>query len=154
MMSFLADVRHSVQTLRKPSVLSAVAILSLALGIGATHCHLNAASDTDMHMALVEGVGDAEKASVVIEYTPRFLKAHPNCGNRAKESRLGRSWAAWSDSSTPGRYRTHDGRGRPTSGRWFRQLTDSLCGITLLWVRRLMDGRDVHQRIEADLNEA
>ena len=43
-----------------------------------TNCHLNAASDTDTHMALVEGVGDAEKASVVIEYTPRFLKAHPN----------------------------------------------------------------------------
>jgi hypothetical protein len=32
-----------------------------------TNCHLNAASDTDTHMALVEGVGDAEKASVVIE---------------------------------------------------------------------------------------
>jgi hypothetical protein len=43
-----------------------------------TNCHLNAPSDTDTHMALVEGVGDAEKSSVVIEFTPRFLKAHPN----------------------------------------------------------------------------
>lgn len=43
-----------------------------------TNCHLNAPSDTDTHMALVESVGDAEKSSVVIEFTPRFLKAHPN----------------------------------------------------------------------------
>jgi hypothetical protein len=43
-----------------------------------TNCHLTARSDTDTHMALVEGVGDAEKTSVVIEFTPRFLKAHPN----------------------------------------------------------------------------
>jgi hypothetical protein len=43
-----------------------------------TNCHLNAPSDTDTHMALVEGVGEAEKSSVVIEFTPRFLKAHPN----------------------------------------------------------------------------
>jgi Bacterial SH3 domain len=43
-----------------------------------TNCHLNAPSDTDTHMALVEGIGDAEKTSVVIEFTPRFLTAHPN----------------------------------------------------------------------------
>jgi hypothetical protein len=43
-----------------------------------TNCHLSAASDTDTHMALVEGVGDAEKTSVVIEFTPRFLRLHPN----------------------------------------------------------------------------
>lgn len=43
-----------------------------------TNCHLSAASDTDTHMALVDGVGEAEKTSVVIEFTPRFLKAHPN----------------------------------------------------------------------------
>jgi Bacterial SH3 domain len=43
-----------------------------------TNCHFSAPSDTDTHMALVTGVGDAEKSSVVIEFTPRFLKAHPN----------------------------------------------------------------------------
>jgi uncharacterized protein YgiM (DUF1202 family) len=43
-----------------------------------TNCHLSAASDTDTHMALVEDVGDAEKSSVVIEFTPRFLKLHSN----------------------------------------------------------------------------
>ena len=43
-----------------------------------TNCHFNAPADTDTHMALVEDVGDAEKTSVVIEFTPRFLKAHPN----------------------------------------------------------------------------
>jgi hypothetical protein len=43
-----------------------------------TNCHFNASSDTDTHMALVDGVGGAEKTSVVVEFTPRFLKAHPN----------------------------------------------------------------------------
>jgi hypothetical protein len=43
-----------------------------------TNCHLSAAADTDTHMALVDGVGEAEKTSVVIEFTPRFLKAHPH----------------------------------------------------------------------------
>jgi hypothetical protein len=28
-------------------------------------------------MALVEDIGGAEKSSIVIEFTPRFLKAHP-----------------------------------------------------------------------------
>jgi hypothetical protein len=43
-----------------------------------TNCHFSAPSDTDTHMALVESVGAAENTSVVIEFTPRFLKAHPN----------------------------------------------------------------------------
>ena len=43
-----------------------------------TNCHFTAASETDTHMALVQGEGDAEKTSVVIEFTPRFLKGHPN----------------------------------------------------------------------------
>ena len=43
-----------------------------------TNCHLSVPSDTDTHMALVDDVGEAEKTSVVIEFTPRFLKAHPN----------------------------------------------------------------------------
>ncbi len=43
-----------------------------------TNCHFSSPSDTDTHMALVEGVGDAEKTSIVVEFTPRFLKAHPN----------------------------------------------------------------------------
>jgi hypothetical protein len=43
-----------------------------------TNCHFHAATDTDTHLALVGSAGDAEKNSVVIEFTPRFLKAHPN----------------------------------------------------------------------------
>ena len=43
-----------------------------------TNCHFTAASETDTHMALVQDEGDAEKTSVVIEFTPRFLKGHPN----------------------------------------------------------------------------
>ncbi len=50
-----------------------------------TNCHFTAASETDTHMALVEGEGDAEKTSIVIEFTPRFLKGHPNW-NRQKLS--------------------------------------------------------------------
>jgi len=42
-----------------------------------TNCHFNKSSETDTHMALVKAAGDAEKTSVVIEFTPRFLKAHP-----------------------------------------------------------------------------
>jgi hypothetical protein len=48
-----------------------------------TNCHFNAKADTDTHMALVEDTGDAEKTSVVIEFTPRFLKAHPNWNKTA-----------------------------------------------------------------------
>jgi hypothetical protein len=43
-----------------------------------TNCKFNKAGDVDTHMALVEKSGDAESQSVVIEWTPRFLKAHPN----------------------------------------------------------------------------
>lgn len=32
----------------------------------------------DTHIALVEKPGDAEATPIVIEWTPRFLKAHPN----------------------------------------------------------------------------
>jgi len=41
-----------------------------------TNCGFTLASETDTHMALVGEAGDAEKNSVVIEFTPRFLKAH------------------------------------------------------------------------------
>lgn len=58
-----------------------------------TNCHFTAASETDTHMALVEAAGDAEKTSVVIEFTPRFLKAHPNW-NKNKLS-------DWIDSDQP-----------------------------------------------------
>ncbi|MDP9337729.1 MAG: SH3 domain-containing protein [Acidobacteriota bacterium] len=43
-----------------------------------TNCRFSLASETDTHMALVGEVGGAEKDSVVIEYTPRFLKSHPH----------------------------------------------------------------------------
>jgi hypothetical protein len=42
-----------------------------------TNCGFSLASETDTHLALVGDVGDAEKNSVVIEFTPRFLKLHP-----------------------------------------------------------------------------
>lgn len=51
-----------------------------------TNCHFSDPSDTDTHMALAENAGDAEKTSVVVEFTPRFLKAHPNW-NRDKISK-------------------------------------------------------------------
>lgn len=43
-----------------------------------TNCGFKLASETDTHIALVGEQGDAEKNSVVIEFTPRFLKAHPH----------------------------------------------------------------------------
>jgi hypothetical protein len=43
-----------------------------------TNCKFSLASETDTHMALVGEVGGAEKDSVVIEFTPRFLKSHPH----------------------------------------------------------------------------
>lgn len=43
-----------------------------------TNCHFNKPSETDTHLALVKDAGDAEKSSVVIEFTPRFLSAHPH----------------------------------------------------------------------------
>ncbi len=48
-----------------------------------TNCHMNRPSETDTHMALVKEAGDAEKSSIVIEFTPRFLKAHPNWNRKA-----------------------------------------------------------------------
>jgi len=51
-----------------------------------TNCHFNKPSETDTHMALVKAAGDAEKTSIVIEFTPRFLSAHPNW-TRAKLSK-------------------------------------------------------------------
>lgn len=43
-----------------------------------TNCGFTLPSETDTHIALVGEQGDAEKNSVVIEFTPRFLKAHPH----------------------------------------------------------------------------
>lgn len=43
-----------------------------------TNCRFTLSSETDTHLALVGEVGDAEKNSVVIEFTPRFLKLHPH----------------------------------------------------------------------------
>lgn len=81
-----------------------------------TNCHLTAPSDTDTHMALVENVGDAEKTSLVIEFTPRFLKAHP----KWKRAAL----SPWLNSDNPVRisgwlmldpdHRNHLGRFRST----------------------------------------
>ena len=58
-----------------------------------TNCGFTLASETDTHMALVGGAGDAEKNSVVIEFTPRFLKTHPHWS----KSFLSR----WLDTDTP-----------------------------------------------------
>jgi len=43
-----------------------------------TNCHFTLASETDTHIAFVGTSGDAEKNSVVVEFTPRFLQSHPN----------------------------------------------------------------------------
>jgi hypothetical protein len=43
-----------------------------------TNCNFKRMGDVDTHLALVERAGDLEKTSVVIEWTPRFLNAHPN----------------------------------------------------------------------------
>ena len=43
-----------------------------------TNCNFNKIGDVDTHLALVADTGDGEKTSIVIEWTPRFLKAHPN----------------------------------------------------------------------------
>ncbi|MDP9266932.1 MAG: SH3 domain-containing protein [Acidobacteriota bacterium] len=48
-----------------------------------TNCHMNRPLETDTHLALVKEAGDAEKSSIVIEFTPRFLKAHPNWNKKA-----------------------------------------------------------------------
>jgi hypothetical protein len=41
-----------------------------------TNCDFTLSSETDTHMALVGKFGDGEDDSVVIEFTPRFLKLH------------------------------------------------------------------------------
>jgi hypothetical protein len=43
-----------------------------------TNCNFNKVGDVDTHIALVKDPGDGESTSIVIEWTPRFLKAHPN----------------------------------------------------------------------------
>lgn len=43
-----------------------------------TNCKFNKVGDVDTHIAIVAKVGDGEATSIVIEWTPRFLKAHPN----------------------------------------------------------------------------
>jgi hypothetical protein len=58
-----------------------------------TNCNFNKVGDVDTHIALVANVGDGEKGSIVIEWTPRFLKAHPN----STKSKL----LPWLDSDNP-----------------------------------------------------
>ena len=43
-----------------------------------TNCNFSQTGDVDTHIALVRTAGDAEKNSIVIEWTPRFLDQHPN----------------------------------------------------------------------------
>lgn len=43
-----------------------------------TNCKFNKVGDVDTHIAIVAKVGDGEAKSIVIEWTPRFLKDHPN----------------------------------------------------------------------------
>ena len=42
-----------------------------------TNCKFTRAGNVDAHLALVKEVGDAEKESIVIEWTPRFTQKHP-----------------------------------------------------------------------------
>ncbi len=42
-----------------------------------TNCRFSKVSETDIHIAIVGEAGDGERDSVVVETTPRFLKAHP-----------------------------------------------------------------------------
>jgi hypothetical protein len=43
----------------------------------ATNCHFNTTNFVDVHVALVETLGDGEKESIVVEPTPRFYGQHP-----------------------------------------------------------------------------
>jgi hypothetical protein len=43
-----------------------------------TNCHQNQNGDVDAHLAFVEHAGDPESTAIVIEWTPRILKSHPN----------------------------------------------------------------------------
>ncbi len=58
-----------------------------------TNCDFKKAGDYDTHIALVGKVGGAESDSVVIEWTPRFLKQHP----KWTKTRL----QGWLDSNNP-----------------------------------------------------
>lgn len=58
-----------------------------------TNCNFNKVGDVDTHLALVKNIGDAESTSIVIEWTPRFLKAHPTW----KKSKM----TPWLDSDDP-----------------------------------------------------
>jgi hypothetical protein len=58
-----------------------------------TNCKFNQTGDVDTHIAVVEKAGDGEADSIVVEFTPRFLKKHPNW-TRAK-------LAPWLDSENP-----------------------------------------------------
>jgi hypothetical protein len=55
-----------------------VAVKKQSGGSGeATNCHFSQTNFVDVHVALVENIGDGEKESVVVEPTPRFYAAHP-----------------------------------------------------------------------------
>jgi len=55
-----------------------VAVKKQAGGSGeATNCHFHTLNFVDVHMALVENIGDGEKEAIVVEPTPRFYAAHP-----------------------------------------------------------------------------
>ena len=58
-----------------------------------TNCGQTKAGDVDFHIALGGNSGDLEKKSIVIEFTPRFLKDHPNW----KKSKM----LPWLNSSDP-----------------------------------------------------
>jgi hypothetical protein len=43
-----------------------------------TNCHQHLNGDVDAHLAFVKELADPESDAIVIEWTPRFLKDHPN----------------------------------------------------------------------------
>jgi hypothetical protein len=43
-----------------------------------TNCKFNKTGDVDFHLAIVSQEGDGEANSIVVEFTPRILKNHPN----------------------------------------------------------------------------
>lgn len=43
-----------------------------------TNCKFNRMGDVDFHIAIVAEPGDGEAKSIVVEFTPRILKDHPN----------------------------------------------------------------------------
>ena len=44
----------------------------------ATNCHFNRVNFVDVHVALVESIGDGEKEAIVVEPTPRFYAKNPS----------------------------------------------------------------------------